>query len=228
MQRSLAIWIVVLGLGVVVLAGLVYLAAEQHQTLSRLQAENQQLREETRELEALRTQAKELQRLRGQEAEIQLLREENKDLLRLRNEVHQLQEQQRQTEALRAANAALLQAVPGANLTTNQQAAIAAVRREGAVLGLKIHSANDPQDPQSTPAPYNGAIVTWIDPASPVASSGVKVGDIIVRLEGHPIENAGQLQAEMLAHKPGDTVMLDVMRNNELLHLPVQTRGWPQ
>ncbi len=218
----------VLGVALLVLSGLVYLILDQQRTLAQLRAENRKLRVDTTEMETLRAEAGEARRLRNQEAEIQLLRSENQDLMRLRNEVHQLREQQQEAEALRAANAGLLQAVQGGSLNSNQQAAIAAVRKEGAVLGLSVRSTNDPQDPRSTPAPYNGAMVTWIDPASPIVASGIKVNDIIVRVDSRLVENAAQLQAEMLARKPGDTVVLDVMRNSALLHLSVKTRGWPQ
>jgi C-terminal processing protease CtpA/Prc len=228
MERRLAFRTIVLGLALLVLSGLVYLIVEQQRTLAQLRGENRKLHAETSEMETLRAEASEARRLRNQEAEIQLLRDENQDLMRLRNEVHQLREQQKETEALRTANAGLLQAMQGTSLNSNQQAAVVAVRKEGAVLGLGVRSANDPSDPLSTNAPYNGAVVTWIDPASPIASSGIKVGDIIVRVEGRLVENTTQLQAEMLARKPGDTITLDVMRNSGLLHLPVKTRGWPQ
>ncbi len=215
-------------LGILVLSGLGYLTLRQQRTIDRLRAENGKLRADTNELTTLRAAAKEAGRLRGQESEIQLLREENKDVLRLRNEVHQLREQQKETDALRAANARLLQAVQGGNLSSNQQAMITSTRREGAAIGISVRSVNDPQNPQAAPAPYNGTIVTGIDPNSPVAASGLKVGDVIVRADGRPIENPGQLQAEMLGRKPGDIVMLDVMREGAMLRIPVKTRDWPQ
>jgi C-terminal processing protease CtpA/Prc len=228
MQRRSATRVIGIGFGALALLGLVCLTAVQQRTVARLHGENQSLQENAKELEQLRVEVKEAQRLRNQEAEIQQLREENKDLPRLRNEVHQLREQQQEVEALRTANAGLLQAIQGVNLSSNQQAMVAAARKEGAILGISVRSANDPQNAQAPPVSYNGAVVTWIDPNSPVAGSGLKVGDIIVRIDGRPIENAAQLQAEMLARKPGDTVTLDLVRNDAAVRVSVKTRGWPQ
>lgn len=67
-----------------------------------------------------------------------------------------------------------------------------------------------------------------IDPSSPVTKSDLKVRDIIVRVDGRLIESAGQLQAEMLTQRPGETVALDVIRNDAPVRVIVQLRAWPQ
>lgn len=228
MERRSVIRVIGFGFGVLALSGLACLAILQQRAISRLSEENRKLTDNLKELDHLRVEMKETQNLHHQEAELQQLREDNRDLLRLRNEVHRLHEQQKETEALRAANAGLLQAIQGLNLSSSQQAMVAAVRKEGAILGIVVRSANESQNAASAPARYNGAVVAQLDPNSPVVSSGLMVGDIIIRVDGRPIEDPGQLQAEMLTRKPGDTVTLDVMRNDSLLRIPVQTRAWPK
>jgi S1-C subfamily serine protease len=64
-------------------------------------------------------------------------------------------------------------------------------------------------------------------PDAPAAKANLKTGDIIVGLDGRPIESAAQLQVEMLTKKPGETVVLDLMRNDTPLRISVQTRAWP-
>jgi hypothetical protein len=214
------------GVGLVVLAGLGSWIFTQHAAISVLSEQNRALSEDTRELDRLRTEARELENLRNQEAELRQLREDNRDLLRLRSEVHRLRELEKEAEMLRAANARLLQAVQGFNLSSNQLSMVVAARKEGAILGVVVHPPGDAQGGGA--ARYKGAVVAQLDPAAPPGSTGLMVGDIIVRVDGRPIENPGQLQAEMLTKKPGDVVTLDVMRGDTLLRIPVPTRAWPK
>lgn len=224
MQRGRVIRIIGLFVGLLILLGLACAAFMQQGTISQLRLENQKLQEDLKEVDRLRTEVKEAGRLRNQEIEIQQLREQTRDLLRLRNEVRQLREQLAQVEVLRAANAEFLQAAQGTNFSPNQQALIAAARKKGAILGVNVHSADDPQ----VGGRYRGALVMSIDPNSPVTKSDLKAGDIIVRLDGKSIETPGQLQAEMLTRKPGQMVTLDVIRNDVMVRVSVELRGWPQ
>ena len=65
-------------------------------------------------------------------------------------------------------------------------------------------------------------------PDAPAAKSGLQSGDIIIGLDGRAVGSAAQLQVEMLTRKPGDTVLLDVMRKDQVVRVPVQTRAWPE
>ena len=207
------------------LLGLVCLAVVQQQTLSQSRAVNQEI---TKELERLRAENKEVQRLQIQAAESDQLRENTRDLMRLRNEVRQLRNQQEETELLRAANAQLLQLLQGMHLSSNQEAVVAAVRKKGAVLGIYARPANDPQAAALVTPRDSGVVVMGVDPNSPVAQSDLKVGDIIIRLDGRQIDTFGQLQIEMLTKQPGETVVLDVIRSNAAVRIPVKSRSWPQ
>ncbi len=215
------------GAGALVFAGLVILAAVQRSEVLRLRAAAGGREADLKELERLRAEVKEAEKLRNQQIEIQQLREDNKDLFRLRNEIGQLHQQQAELLELRTANAELLQALQGITLNSNQEALVTAARRRGAVLGISAVSADDPQLGPAPPR-YRGAVVMNILPDSPVARSGLMARDIIVRVDGRPIESAGQLQAEMLTRKPGESVALDVMRDNAPMQVIVQLRAWPQ
>jgi C-terminal processing protease CtpA/Prc len=201
-------------------AVLISIAVVQQGEIRELREQNEVLQTNRKEPEHVESQ--DSQQLRLQAAEIERLREETKDLLRLRNEVRQLHEQLRELEVLRVANAQLLQAAQGtANMPTNQAALISAARKQGAILGIHLRPVTDTQtDP--------GAFVVGIDANSPVAESGIKAGDVIIGLDGRRIETSGQLQAEMLTRKPGETVVLDVVRGGTTLRFQVKTRGWPE
>ncbi len=253
MERGSTIRALVVWLGVIAAGGLILLAVLQHTTISRLRAENQslrgtaeaseaphpddraaenqplsdpqkellRLRNEIHQLrETLGIETNEIQTLRDQQTEIHQLRDQNKDLLRLRNEVHQLREQQEELEALRASNAKLFRTFEG-GLSSNQLALVDAVRKEGAILGIVTRSTD-------ASSRYSGAVFMQMMPNSPSAASDLKPGDIIVRIDGRPIQSIGELQAEMLLKKPGQTVILDVMRGDAPLRVPVQSRAWPE
>jgi S1-C subfamily serine protease len=61
-----------------------------------------------------------------------------------------------------------------------------------------------------------------------VSQSGLRVGDVIVAVDGRPVSTGPQVQSEMLTRQPGQTVLLDVTRGNEVLRIPTQTRAWPE
>jgi serine protease Do len=67
----------------------------------------------------------------------------------------------------------------------------------------------------------NGALVTQVEPNSPGARAGLKVGDVITQLNGHDVSDAGQLQVEVGQQQPGATVKLGVIRDGKSTTVPV-------
>ena len=67
----------------------------------------------------------------------------------------------------------------------------------------------------------NGAVVSQVQPDSPGANAGLKVGDVIVGLDGKNVTGAGELQAEVSAKRPGTKVTLDVLRDGKSMNVPV-------
>lgn len=219
MRTSLRIllWLIPVGL----ISGLALWAYTQRATISELREQVRSQQDSLNELDRLRAENKQAQSLKNQQAELERLRESHTELLRLRNETRLLREQLKELDTLRAANAQLLQAVQGTpNLQSNQLAMVTAARRRGSILGIAVRSTTDPQP--------GGAIVTSVDANSPVAQSGLKAGDLIYAIDGRVIANAGQLQTEMLTKQPGETVVLDVLRDNAQHRFNVTTRAWPQ
>jgi serine protease Do len=66
-----------------------------------------------------------------------------------------------------------------------------------------------------------GAIVTQVEPNSPGAKAGLKIGDLITGLDGREISDAGQLQVVVGQTRPGTTVKLQVFRDGKNMELPV-------
>jgi serine protease Do len=67
----------------------------------------------------------------------------------------------------------------------------------------------------------NGAVVTQVEPNSPGARAGLKVGDVITQLNGHDVSDAGELQVEVGQQQPGTTVKLGVMRDGKSITVAV-------
>ena len=205
-------------LGLAALGGLLFVNSSQRKELSR---QTELLRSQNSELEKLRAENKTLGGLKDQQTEIEQLRENTRDLMRLRNEVRQLQDQARQAELLKAANDQLLQLVQAAHLSPDQQSRVTAIRARGAALGVVPVMV---PDANGTP----GVRIAAIAPNAPALHSGLQLGDTILRVDGHATESLAQLQIEMLTKQPGETVVIDVLRSNEVVHLPVQTMPLPQ
>lgn len=66
----------------------------------------------------------------------------------------------------------------------------------------------------------SGAIVNTVEPGTPAAKAGLKRGDIILSLNGAPINGAGDLRARIADTAPGTTVQLKVFRDGKTFDLP--------
>jgi serine protease Do len=65
----------------------------------------------------------------------------------------------------------------------------------------------------------NGALVAKVEPDSPAAKAGIKVGDVILKMNGNEIQDAGQLSSAVGTTTPGDKVQLDIWRNGKSMRL---------
>jgi serine protease Do len=67
----------------------------------------------------------------------------------------------------------------------------------------------------------SGALVSQVEPDSPGAKAGLKVGDIITEVNGKKVEDAGQLQVIISQQRPGTKVNLALLRDGKSLTAPV-------
>jgi serine protease Do len=70
-------------------------------------------------------------------------------------------------------------------------------RALGDGLGLGVHS---------------GVVLSDVRPGSPADVAGLRPGDVVVSLDGKPMENARQLDVNVYQHALGDAVTLEVLR----------------
>ena len=66
-----------------------------------------------------------------------------------------------------------------------------------------------------------GALVTQVEPNAPGAKAGLKVADVITKVDAHDVIDAGALQVEVGQKQPGSKLELTVMRDGKSLTLPV-------
>jgi serine protease Do len=66
-----------------------------------------------------------------------------------------------------------------------------------------------------------GAVVTQVEPNSPAGKAGLRTGDVIAKLNGQSVTDAGELQMEVGQKRPGDTIHLEVVRDGKTVSVPV-------
>jgi 2-alkenal reductase len=66
-----------------------------------------------------------------------------------------------------------------------------------------------------------GAYVTAVSGNSPADEAGLQQGDVILGMGGTRFDEDNPFLNELLAHAPGDTIMLDVMRGNSEIQVQV-------
>src|SRR5277367_4274664 len=67
-----------------------------------------------------------------------------------------------------------------------------------------------------------GAEVIMVDHDAPAGKSGLKIHDVILQLDGQPVENADQLKHRLLDMPSGRTVSFQVNRDGTPLTISVQ------
>ena len=66
-----------------------------------------------------------------------------------------------------------------------------------------------------------GALVSSVEDNSPAAKAGVRTGDVIIKLNGKPVESSAELPVQVATLKPGSTATLDVWRDGKAVALKV-------
>jgi serine protease Do len=86
-------------------------------------------------------------------------------------------------------------------------------------LGVEVQTLDQSLANSFNLSSPNGALVAKIEPDSAAAAAGLKVGDVILKVNGSTIVDAGQLSARVGAATPGDKASLEVWRDGKPLTL---------
>ncbi|HET8655889.1 MAG TPA: Do family serine endopeptidase [Longimicrobiaceae bacterium] len=97
------------------------------------------------------------------------------------------------------------------------------------VLGIVIREV-DPEDAEVYHLPtVSGALVEDFGqmPNNPAQAAGLQRNDVIVAVNGHPVDRVNELQRLIIEQHPGDIVTLDVIRNGKRMKVPVRLTEAP-
>jgi serine protease Do len=72
-----------------------------------------------------------------------------------------------------------------------------------------------------------GAVISDVTKDSPAEKAGLKVDDVVVGVDGRPVEDNGDLSAYIASKAPGQTVNLRVMREGQERTVPVTLGTFP-
>lgn len=67
-----------------------------------------------------------------------------------------------------------------------------------------------------------GAEIVQVEPGLPADKAGMKMGDVVVALDGQPIRTATSFMVELAKKRPGDRVRLDIVRYGRKMTSTVQ------
>jgi S1-C subfamily serine protease len=72
-----------------------------------------------------------------------------------------------------------------------------------------------------------GALVTMVMPKSPAETSGIRPGDVIIKVADHQIETPHDVQQQVEASEIGENLKLDVSREGEVKSLQIKPSKFP-
>jgi len=106
---------------------------------------------------------------------------------------------------------------------------LAQLKEDGRITRGWLGVAVRPTPPERVPAGAGakGALVVAVEPEGPAAKAGVKPGDILVAIQGRPIDDSNRLPRLVASLKPGTTAELKVIRDGQVKTLTVTVDKMP-
>lgn len=86
-------------------------------------------------------------------------------------------------------------------------------------LGATLGTVTPELAPQFGLKEARGSIIDSVAPGGPAEKAGLKMGDVITAIDGKSVKGMEDLTLDVIAHSPGSTVKLDVVRNSKPMEL---------
>ena len=84
-----------------------------------------------------------------------------------------------------------------------------------ALLGIRIQNVNAELADRYKLSIVKGVYVADVAPDGAAENAGIKIGDVIVSVAGHPVNNVGELQERIAVHHPGNKVKVGYVRKGK-------------
>jgi serine protease Do len=95
-------------------------------------------------------------------------------------------------------------------------------------LGIEIVGIEESEALQRYfPDVKKGVVVNGIQPGTPAATSDLRAGDVITKVDNVPVSLSRELQREILSKKIGQSVQLELWRNGKISLVTLQTGEQP-
>jgi serine protease Do len=88
-------------------------------------------------------------------------------------------------------------------------------------MGVKLGDVSAEAAPLLGLKNAHGAVVSSVDKGSPGEKGGLKAEDIIVGIDGKPINSADELTMAVIGHQPGQSVDLEIVRDGKTQNVKV-------
>ncbi|GAC1364382.1 MAG: trypsin-like peptidase domain-containing protein [Herpetosiphon sp.] len=88
-------------------------------------------------------------------------------------------------------------------------------------LGISSQPVHVPDTQRAGRAEENGLLIMQVEPGAPAQHAGLLVGDILVALDSHTVQDPDELQALLTGDRVGKTVAVTVLRAGALLNLNI-------
>lgn len=92
-------------------------------------------------------------------------------------------------------------------------------------LGVTVQEVNQSLAESFKLKQPEGALVSSVQPGSAAAKAGIQQGDVILKYNGQPITESGDLPTLVGMAKPGDKATLEVWRAGKTVELPATLQG---
>ena len=96
-----------------------------------------------------------------------------------------------------------------------------------AYMGVVVESVTPEVAQSEHLTPTSGALVVGLTTTGPSAQAGIRVGDVIVSVDGAAVTTASGLTKDIRAHSPGDKVTIGLYRGKQKLTVPVTLTSAP-
>lgn len=110
-------------------------------------------------------------------------------------------------------------AIPMETVMRVKDQIVATGKAQHARLGVAVQGVNQILADSFQLDKPQGALVSGIEPGGPAEKAGLRVGDVIQRLDDKPVLDSGDLPALVGQALPGESVRLGVWRQGKLLEL---------